>query len=71
MENKLIGDVSSFRDETFCKSMVRPGRQSCVGCYYEHIEALCVRASCWWTVLRVVFSSAHHVCPRFVLVISR
>ena len=55
----------------FCKSVVRPGRQSCVGCYFKNIEALCVHASCWWTVLRVVCSSAHHVCPGFVLVISR
>ena len=26
-----------------------------------------VHVSCWWTVLRVVCSSAHHVCLRFVL----
>ena len=54
-----------------CKSMVRPGCQSCVGCYFKNIGALCVRVSCWWTVLRVVCSWAHHVCPRFVLVIGR
>ena len=46
-------------------------RSSCVGCYFKNIEALCVHVSCWWTVLRVVCSSAHHVCLRFVLVISR
>ena len=43
----------------------------CVGCYVKNIAALCVHVTCWWTVLRVVSSSAHHVCLRFVLVISR
>ena len=37
--------------------MVRPGRQSCVGCYFKNIEALCVHVSCWWTVLRVACST--------------
>ena len=46
-----------FRAETFCKSMVRPGRQSCVGCLFKNIEALCVHVSCWWTIIRVVRST--------------
>ena len=46
LQNKPIGGVSLFRAETFCKSMVRPGRQSCVGCYFKNIEALCVHVSC-------------------------
>ena len=41
-KTKPIGSVSSFRAETFCKSMVRPGRQSCVGCYFKNMDALCV-----------------------------
>ena len=41
------------------------------GCCFKNIEAPCVHVSCWVTVLRVVCSSAHHVCLRYVLVISR
>ena len=35
-----------FAPRHFCKSMVRPGCQSCVGCYFKNIEALCVHVSC-------------------------
>ena len=46
LQNKPIGGVSSFRSETHGTSMIRPGRQSCVGCYFKTIEALCVHVSC-------------------------
>ena len=45
LQNTDWSCVPYFRTETFCRSMVRPGCQSCVGCYFKNIEALCVHVS--------------------------